>query len=187
VIANDGQVWWQGYDGEEVILFDDFRGEAKYGEMYRLTHEFDSKNNAKGGSAHVNPAFVIFTSNIPWRTWWKGDTPEAFDRRITDHLRFYKGVPGKFEPARETATEKWPGTYVITLKGRNESVADPPDDTMQPLTDEAVEAIIEAAPVSATAWLPVKKRAIRRVVRDDEDDSMLEAICQLKTLSQGSQ
>lgn len=32
--------WWDGYTGQETVLFDDFRGEIKYGELLRLVDKW---------------------------------------------------------------------------------------------------------------------------------------------------
>jgi len=48
MITEGGTMWWQGYNGEEVVLFDDYRGETSFSEMLLLTHEYRHEAPTKG-------------------------------------------------------------------------------------------------------------------------------------------
>lgn len=136
-------MWWEGYKGEEVVLFDDYRGESGFSEMLRLTHEYSAIVPVKGGSVRVNPAWFIFTTNEPWTLWagWKSFDKTPWERRVTDHFDL-KWV--LHEGAQAVA--------VTTLKGNYENYADAPDqDEEATLKDEEVEDILALPPTSK--WL----------------------------------
>lgn len=181
VIAKDGALWFEGYEGEEVVLFDDYRGETGFSEMLRLTHEHRSKVNVKGGSATVNPACVVFTSNEPYTLWWKGQNKEPFsERRITDHFRLSLERPSESTSAPEAVQRLANGVYVLTLKGKFEMLDDAPDENEDLLRDEEVETLIQNCPKNE-GWLPAApKRA--RMMRNDQE--LLDDLANLATSSE---
>lgn len=155
-------MWWENYKGEEVILFDDFYGEARWDEILRLTHEHKYTGNVKGSSIEINPAVVIITANYPPCTWdkWKGKDLGPlgpFFRRVTDDLRFtWEVQDGDRTP------------HVDVRKGEFLDFEDPPDDTgdIEPKTDAQIEQVISADADAkwiakrqrSTEALPVQKR-----------------------------
>lgn len=76
--------WWDGYEGQNEILFDDFEGQIPYLNMlnyldrYRLMLEF------KGGQVWANWTKVYITSNEKPENWYiRDDMSKALLRRIT--------------------------------------------------------------------------------------------------------
>lgn len=87
--------WWEGYEGEETVLFDDFRGEIEVGEMLSILDRYPYTCNVKGSSTQLRATRFIITTNDDPRTWakWQGTTDEtwsAWDRRITNTRHFDK-------------------------------------------------------------------------------------------------
>lgn len=83
---DDHRLWFDGYNCESVVLFDDFYGQVKYSELLRLWDGYCKRLNVKGSHAYANWDKVYVTSNncpCKWyknpRAWDKG----AFRRRIT--------------------------------------------------------------------------------------------------------
>lgn len=79
--------WWDGYDGEEAILFDDFYGAVKQHDLLRLCDGYPCQLPVKGG--HVQKAWkrVYFTSNQHPDSWWSGGLLPAMQRRITSVVK----------------------------------------------------------------------------------------------------
>lgn len=152
MIAQDGTIWWQGYKGEEVVLFDDYRGETNWSHMLRLCDMHATTEPKKGGDVVVNPSWIIFTSNEPWSLWvkWRGFEKSPWERRVTDHFELrWEMVEGE-----RTALSR-------TIRGQWEEYQDPPDDAVYELSDEQVEDLLSVRPTSR--WIPRKRRMAEEV------------------------
>jgi len=160
-VTKDGRIWWQGYRGQQVVLFDDYRGETGFSEMLRITHELRFVGDVKGTDVTVNPAFVVFTTNEPYTMWmnWKNYDKSPFDRRITDHFQMSWEKPSGGGMNVGSVIQLENGIHVHTLKGKLESVVDPPDDmdgNDDEVEDQDVEAAIAEVP-EGEGWLPRKR------------------------------
>lgn len=80
--------WWDGYDGEDVVLLDDFIGWLPFHELLQLLDRYDYRGEIKGHFVRPNPSKIIITSNafpstvykdpkLPWEAllrrvheWW---------------------------------------------------------------------------------------------------------------------
>jgi len=90
VNSDFGSFPFQGYDGEEVIIFDDFYGShVKYDFLLRLLDGYQVQLNVKGGSRYSAWDTVYMTSNVEPSMFYvnKGLT-DALARRIhvTEHF-----------------------------------------------------------------------------------------------------
>lgn len=57
--------WWDGYTGQEVILFDDFRGTLPFHVLLKMLDRYPYMVQCKGGSMHLNSPFIYITSSKP--------------------------------------------------------------------------------------------------------------------------
>lgn len=64
--------WWDGYQGEESVIIDDFYGWLKYDEILRLTDRYPLQVPIKGGFTEFLAKLIIITSNRPIREWYSG-------------------------------------------------------------------------------------------------------------------
>lgn len=67
--------WWEGYDGEEIIVFDDFDGTDDwypYSKLLKLLSKAPDREDIKGSSAPMNATIFLFTSNKHPREWYQG-------------------------------------------------------------------------------------------------------------------
>lgn len=80
-LNNDGQ-WFDGYDKQEAVLFDDFRCEMPYVQFLKLTDRYPCAVPIKGGFTNWNPKRIYITSNIPPEMAYLGENEEK-----TQHLR----------------------------------------------------------------------------------------------------
>ena len=136
LINEQGGIWWDNYHGEQVILFDDYRGETRFAEMLRICHEHKYKGNVKGSQASINATIIVITSNEPWTMWekWKGHDKSPWERRVTDWLEF------KWIPDPEDFTQQ--AVHVTVHKGEYIECDDPPHDGAPTLEDDQVEDIL---------------------------------------------
>lgn len=84
--GSSGSIFWDGYNGESVILIDDFHNNFKLDYMLRLLDKYPMKLNTKGNHTWKCAKKIYITSNIPIDKWYP-NCPErhrkALRRRIT--------------------------------------------------------------------------------------------------------
>ncbi|AMH87756.1 replication-associated protein [Pacific flying fox faeces associated circular DNA virus-10] len=87
--------WWDGYCGEETVIFDDFYGaNEKYTDILRWCSELPISVPIKGSMVPLEATTFIFTSNSHPSLWWPGLLDKsAFQRRVT---RIYQCFIEKF-------------------------------------------------------------------------------------------
>lgn len=91
----DGPIWFDGYEGQKVLLLDDFYGWIKYSFLLNLLDGYTLRLNIKGGTTYALWEYVFITSNKHIEKWYvdKGRTP-ALDRRITSVIYSFPEVDG---------------------------------------------------------------------------------------------
>ncbi len=79
--------WWDGYDGEEVILIDEYSNQTKLPRLLGLLDKFMLKLQTKGGHCWALWHTVIITSNLKYPDDWHIHAREvhkrALARRVT--------------------------------------------------------------------------------------------------------
>lgn len=84
-IKDPKTIWWDRYDGEDVVIIDDF---DKYqvsqgGDMKRWLDRYPFQAQHKGGSELIRPRKIIVTSNYRPDEIWEDDiTQQAIGRRV---------------------------------------------------------------------------------------------------------
>lgn len=87
-----GGPWFDGYNGHEIALFDDFNGAAfpiQY--MLKLLDRYPFRVPVKGGYRQWRPKIIYITSNLDPTSWYSGanlKNQEAFLERITERKHF---------------------------------------------------------------------------------------------------
>lgn len=86
------EIWFDGYDGQDVVLIDDFAGQIPLIQFLRVLHEYPEQVPIKGGHVWFNPAIIYITSNYSISEWYKWEGREvsrdALVRRITSTIIF---------------------------------------------------------------------------------------------------
>lgn len=76
--------WFDGYEGHEVVLFDDFYGGVKYNTMLKLLDRYPMRVPIKGSFVQWRPRIIYITSNVPPEEWYTNIADKrALLRRIT--------------------------------------------------------------------------------------------------------
>jgi hypothetical protein len=82
-----GQHWFDGYTGQESVIFDDFGGsEFKITYLLKLLDRYPMKVPIKGGFVEWLPKKIYITSNYHPQDWYQNAKPEhvlALLRRLT--------------------------------------------------------------------------------------------------------
>lgn len=83
----NGSLWFNGYDGQDVILFDDFYGDISLPRMLRILDGYPLQLPVKGGFTRALYTKVYLTSNRD-PTEWYHDPHGALERRITKTIKY---------------------------------------------------------------------------------------------------
>lgn len=87
-----GGGWFDGYDGDQIVLFDDFSGsEFKIGYLLKLLDRYPMQVPIKGDFVSWVPTEIYITSNLDPRVWYPnahGEHVEALFRRFTNVVHF---------------------------------------------------------------------------------------------------
>lgn len=79
--------WWDGYEGDECVIIDDFYGWLKYDELLKITDRYPYRVPVKGGYRQFVAKCILITSNVDIEEWYhfNGYNPAALKRRIDLH------------------------------------------------------------------------------------------------------
>lgn len=72
-ITNSTTIWFDGYRGQEAVLFDDFDGKRSHfalSTLLRITDRYELQAPVKGNHIWFNPKYIYFTSNYHPRDWY---------------------------------------------------------------------------------------------------------------------
>lgn len=91
---NADKVWFNGYDGERVMVINDFYGTMDIDVFKNLVDKWPYRVEVKNGSTEFLAKAIWITSNAGWTTWW-GDkllsninNRAAIQRRISSERVF---------------------------------------------------------------------------------------------------
>lgn len=77
--------WFDGYEGQTTIIFDEFYGWVSYDLLLRILDRYPLKLQVKGGFVECSATHFIFTSNKPWTDWYPNiEDKSALKRRINE-------------------------------------------------------------------------------------------------------
>lgn len=88
-VWNGNNKFYQGYDMQDVAVFDDFYGEISLPFMLKLCDRYPMIVNIKNGECNWQPKKIYFTSNVDPRDWegWREQpqaVKDAFFRRVNE-------------------------------------------------------------------------------------------------------
>lgn len=89
--------WWDGYEGQKVVVYDDFYGNFKVSEMLNLLDIYRHQVQIKGGMTYIRPEFNILTSNDHPDDWYKNlplNVKNALRRRLPNENIHHAQVQG---------------------------------------------------------------------------------------------
>lgn len=84
VYIKDGTQWWDGYEGQEAIIIDDFEAiEWNYRDFLRLLDRYPYRGQFKGGYVNVNSPYIYITCEYHPSKIWNGNKLAQVTRRLT--------------------------------------------------------------------------------------------------------
>ncbi len=85
--VSPSNVWFDGYEGQEDVIFDDFSSEdMNRGMFLRLFDRYPMTVPVKGGFVNWTPKRAFITSNVEPANWYDNDP--AILRRLDGIFRF---------------------------------------------------------------------------------------------------
>lgn len=78
-----GAVWWDGYEGEETVLLDDYEGWLPWVQLLRLLDPYPMRVAVKGGFVPLACRRVVITSNKTSAQWHPNHAYAPLERRLT--------------------------------------------------------------------------------------------------------
>lgn len=112
--GNGGNIWYDGYHGQDTLLIDDFYGWIKYSTLLQTIDNYKVRLSVKGGHTYSNWRQVYITSNKSPTEWYTQGLTEALERRIKTitHMKIEKTQVRS--PVCKTITRNADGTITET-------------------------------------------------------------------------
>lgn len=79
-------VFFDGYDGEEDVVIDEFYGWIPYDLLLRMCDRYPLLVDTKGGAVQFCPKRIWITSNVEPRQWYPRAWTPAMERRLAEPL-----------------------------------------------------------------------------------------------------
>lgn len=76
IYGNTG-MWWDGYNGEEVVMIEEFRGQCQLQKMLQILDPYPLRVEVKGGSVPARYKLIIVTSNTEAIDWYPDNPMKA--------------------------------------------------------------------------------------------------------------
>ncbi len=96
-----GRWWWPGYEGQEVVVLDEFRHDIKCQVMLRLLDRHTMTLEAKGSNFQFVSKKIVITTNLDPCEWYMGVPRHArlpLQRRLREFARIWDFGPGGTYP-----------------------------------------------------------------------------------------
>lgn len=129
--------WFDGYAGEEVVIFDDFCGKFDRHEMLQLLDPYPLRLPVKGGYVSICVNTVIFTSNQPPEEIYGGNT--AWLSRISGNRQGSFEIWGQARVEAEIENIKDEPSMVPSLVKPPEEPEDPLPEAEETTPTEIIE------------------------------------------------
>lgn len=72
--------WFDGYEGEKNVIFEEFRGQFPFGMMLMLLDRYSARVQLKGSMINFAATRIAITSPLHPRLWYKSEELQANDR-----------------------------------------------------------------------------------------------------------
>lgn len=72
--------WFDGYEGEKYVIFEEFRGQLPLGMLLSLLDRYDCKVQQKGGMIEFAATNIVITSPLHPNHWYKESELNKYDK-----------------------------------------------------------------------------------------------------------
>lgn len=77
----DNSKWWNGYDGHEEVIWNDFRdNQVEFNYLLNLLDRYECRVECKGGMRQFRPKTIVITCNQPPEAMYRGISHERKDQ-----------------------------------------------------------------------------------------------------------
>lgn len=94
-----GGLWYDLYNGEELLILDDFTGWMPLATLLRVLDGYPLRLPTKGSHCIAQWTKVILTSNMPPHLWYNPETmmkhPGALERRVSEIWKYHLSDAGR--------------------------------------------------------------------------------------------
>lgn len=111
-MGNSG-LWWDGYTGQSVVLFEEFKGQVQLQKMLQILDPYPLRLEIKGGLVPARFTVVFITSNYTPDKWYKNETGDRDAEMAALARRLDAGSPTSIPP-------RPPGIRYIHCNSRDE-------------------------------------------------------------------
>jgi len=144
----DGANWYDGYDGHEDALFDEFSGELTLKALLRITHEHRARVPIKGSYVWWEARRVFITTNVHPRDWYDWTNREsqyaALRRRITLLVTWRSdGSDRRVHQPDSAGAERFWTNYAASKSEPPERIAGPLDVYVQRSVAGSIERLYD--------------------------------------------
>lgn len=80
-------VWFDGYEGQKVLLLDDYYGWLKWGHFLNILDGYPMRLDVKCSFTYAQWETIYITSNKPARQWYSRGMPPELRRRINKVIK----------------------------------------------------------------------------------------------------
>ncbi len=95
----NSRIWWDGYEGQKTVIFDDFDGSwYKYRSLLRILDGNGVRCQIKGGTVWATFTTVYITCPVPPEEWYMKSNITEMMRRITSVVKMGEGGEGALAP-----------------------------------------------------------------------------------------
>lgn len=111
--------WWDGYNGQPIVVIDDFYGSIRYSELLKILDRYPLSVQIKGGHVSMRAIKFYITSNSHPRDWYSGIKDKidlnALKRRISSIICFQIVEDGQIQKIPEDpSTQTWTQIFTPT-------------------------------------------------------------------------
>jgi len=108
---NSNNLWFDGYDNEDVLILEEFDGSIPIERLFRLLDGEKQLLEIKGGFTTANWTKVIITTNIPICKWYpniKSELRDSLIGRLSEYYHFTipAGIPSNKERYKHVTITK---------------------------------------------------------------------------------
>lgn len=96
--GNSGNLWFDGYTQQSVLLLDDFYGEIRFSTLLRLLDRYRFRGEVKGGYVYINPKKIYITSNKDPKEWYGDMDISPLTRRFSVVYNWFGSCSGVSTP-----------------------------------------------------------------------------------------
>ena len=127
-IKQSGNVWFDGYHGQKVLIIDDFYGQIKVSYLLQLLDNYKQQLEVKGSHVWAQWDKIYITSNSHPEDWYHGwagipeEVADAIGMRIKSITEVVRKIPKR--------PNRWVKKKVIKGKGGGPSITPPPRATI---------------------------------------------------------